>query len=105
MVKDKFIPVPDSKPANMNNCKTCGVEMNTNGGMFLDCGGDCQLCMAKAGDPACVKAVLDMVPLILDSRDKGWELAADLQKQANRLRNLIPVGLLATYDETKGENL
>jgi hypothetical protein len=35
----------------MNACLTCKGPLNTTDPLTLDCGGDCLLCMAEAGDP------------------------------------------------------
>lgn len=36
------------------NCKICNMLLDES----IDCGGDCIFCMADAGDPECVKAVI-----------------------------------------------
>jgi hypothetical protein len=40
----------------MSNCQTCSRELdNDNDPVSKDCGGDCRLCMADAGDPDCLE--------------------------------------------------
>lgn len=40
------------------HCNICGRRLNNPADPFSeDCGGDCLLCMAEAGDPECQKAV------------------------------------------------
>lgn len=39
-------------------CNICGHATNTNkNSLYLDCGGDCLLCMADAGDLDCIQSV------------------------------------------------
>lgn len=55
-------------------CATCKCKLDDPKRPFYseDCGGDCLLCMAEAGDPECEKAVLEYRDKIKDSwrRDK-----------------------------------
>ena len=44
------------------NCAICQRELSVADDPFsVDCGGDCLLCMAEAGDPECMQAVVDEV--------------------------------------------
>lgn len=42
-----------------HNCHICGHKMERHG-LYLDCGGDCMLCMAKFGDTECITGVLEL---------------------------------------------
>lgn len=42
-------------------CNTCGHATSTSrNSLYLDCGGDCLLCMAKAGDEDCTRHVVEI---------------------------------------------
>lgn len=43
----------------MNNCLTCGAPFDD--GLHRNCGGDCLLCMAEAGDPDCARPALRLL--------------------------------------------
>ncbi len=40
------------------HCSVCGNPMTADSSLRHDCGGDCLMCMAEAGDPECVAAAL-----------------------------------------------
>jgi len=49
-------------------CSICKVELdNPENDFSQDCGGDCLLCMAEAGDQECIDAILKII------REKGRE--------------------------------
>lgn len=44
----------------MSKCNICGHEMSTRG-LYLDCGGDCMICMANVGeDPHCIDSIIKL---------------------------------------------
>lgn len=42
-------------------CRTCGVMMTEHESLQRNCGGDCLMCMANAGDPDCIEAASRIV--------------------------------------------
>lgn len=48
----------------MRNCLTCKRHLDNPIDPFSrDCGGDCLVCMAQAGDPECIKSIVDIVAM------------------------------------------
>jgi hypothetical protein len=47
------------RKASILKCNICKKVMNTGRAPDKDCGGDCCQCMAEAGDPDCITAVLE----------------------------------------------
>lgn len=43
------------KKDKIERCNLCNQELNTGNPLSVNCGGDCRLCMALAGDPDCIK--------------------------------------------------
>lgn len=57
----------------MGRCSTCGRELNVpaNDVVSRDCGGDCLLCMAEAGDFDCFMSLVEvMTKLTNTQRDR-----------------------------------
>lgn len=55
---------------NIEKCSICGSAMDTGNPLRINCGGDCALCMADAGDPDCVEDAFRLLKLELSRRDK-----------------------------------
>lgn len=52
----------DRHPTGETRCSICKRLLNQEyDPTTLDCGGDCELCMAEAGDPECIAGVLKAV--------------------------------------------
>lgn len=83
-IPDRIKPDNNQPTAGGRHCKTCGAHLDVCHDPFsMDCGGDCLLCMADAGDPDCLKSVLDWC------RDTFRKIAMiDADIQANGFDNL-----------------
>jgi hypothetical protein len=47
-------------PVLDRHCTICGAHLDIQSDPFsVDCGGDCLLCMAEAGDPDCLASVFE----------------------------------------------
>lgn len=65
----------------MQYCGLCKRQLDRLGDpVSLDCGGDCLLCMADAGDPDCTKAVAKIVRAVNNHAAliQAMERAADM---------------------------
>lgn len=65
----------------MNLCKTCKHPLDTGTVRDADCGGDCTMCMAAAGDPDCQhrlnEDLLTKVYAFVNEYTKGWPAGVD----------------------------
>lgn len=78
----------------MSTCKICNTPFDD--WLHRDCGGDCLLCMAKAGDTGCALAVADLAlsmersivrqkQSLQDHIDTNIELRARVRELEDRL--------------------
>lgn len=73
----------------VSTCGICGVALTPGESLRKDCGGDCLLCMADAGDPSCIETAYRLLksrqenPMHtpLNYRDKGQMTVAELVEE------------------------
>lgn len=67
----------------MNLCKTCKRPLDTGDIRDENCGGDCLMCMAKAGDGDCQHALnetlLEKVYAFVNEQTKDWPPTVDAE--------------------------
>lgn len=67
----------------MNLCKTCHRILDTGNVRDANCGGDCTVCMAAAGDPDCQhrlnEDLLKKVYTCVNEQTKDWPPTVDAE--------------------------